>query len=104
MRYVEGCTLSYKQYFFNTAVKQKQKHGKSAFLEGVERHWRKHSCGGGPSRVHFAVGPLWRPVAFGKGHELQHVEGIFPAMNVLLYILDPTAFSGDQKKKKDEEE
>lgn len=58
------------------------------------------------SRVNFAVCPLWWSVAFGKGHQLQHVEGIFPASNILLNVLNPTSFSGDQikKVKRNEEE
>lgn len=48
------------------------------------------------SRVNFAVCPLGRSVALWEGHQLQHVEGIFPAPNILLNVLNPTSFSGDQ--------
>lgn len=51
------------------------------------------------SRVNFAVSPFWWSVALGKGHQLQHVEGIFPAFNILLNILNATSFSDDQMMK-----
>lgn len=51
------------------------------------------------SRVNFAISPLWWSVALGKGHQLQHVEGIFPASNVLLNVLNPTSFSDGQIRK-----
>lgn len=50
------------------------------------------------SGVHFAVRSLWRSVALGEGHQLQHVEGIFPASNVLLNVLNATSFSDDRMK------
>lgn len=50
------------------------------------------------SGVNFAVSPFRWSVALRKGHQLQHVEGIFPASNILLNVLNPTAFSGDQMK------
>lgn len=52
------------------------------------------------SRVNFAVSPLRWSVALGKGHQLQHVEGIFPASNILFNVFNPTSFSGDQIWKK----
>ena len=51
------------------------------------------------SGVNFAVSPLWWSVALGKGHQLQHVEGIFSASNILLNVLNPTSFSGEQIKR-----
>lgn len=50
--------------------------------------------------VNFAVRPVWRSVAFGEGHQLQHVEGVFPASNILLNVLNPTSFSDDEMIKK----
>lgn len=49
--------------------------------------------------VDLPVGPVWRSVALGKSHQLQHVEGIFPASNILLNILNPTSFSDGQIKR-----
>lgn len=49
--------------------------------------------------VNFAVRPVWRSVAFGEGHQLQHVEGVFPASNILLNVLNPTSFSDDEMMK-----
>lgn len=50
------------------------------------------------SGVNFAISSLWWSVALGEGHQLQHVEGIFPASNILLNVLNTTSFSDDQMK------
>lgn len=50
------------------------------------------------SGVNFAVSSLWWSVALGEGHQLQHVEGIFPASNILLNVLNATSFSDDRMK------
>lgn len=50
------------------------------------------------SGINFAVSSLRWSVALGEGHQLQHVEGIFPASNVLLNVLNATSFSGDWMK------
>lgn len=55
------------------------------------------------SRVNFSVSPLWWSVALGKGHQLQHVEGIFPASNILFNVLNPTSFSPHTVQSTDEE-
>lgn len=43
------------------------------------------------SGVNLPIGPLRRPVDLGECHQLQHVEGILPAFNILLHILNPTS-------------
>lgn len=48
--------------------------------------------------VDFAVSSLRRSVALGEGHQLQHVEGIFPASNILFNVLNATSFSDDWMK------
>lgn len=43
------------------------------------------------SGVNLPIGPLRRPVDLRECHQLQHVEGILPAFNILLHILNPTS-------------
>lgn len=46
------------------------------------------------SGVNLPIGPLRRPVDLRECHQLQHVEGILPAFNILLHILNPTSLPG----------
>lgn len=55
-------------------------------------------------RVKFAVSPIRRSVALGEGHQLQHVEGVFPASNILVNVLNSTSFSDGQMKSENKNE
>lgn len=50
------------------------------------------------SRLHLAVGAVGRPVVFGEGLELQRVESVLPAADVLHGVLSAAALAGETRE------
>lgn len=48
--------------------------------------------------VSFSISPLWRSVVLGESHQLQHVESILSAFDILQYIFYAASFSGERGK------
>lgn len=48
--------------------------------------------------VGFSISPLWRSVVLGESHQLEHVESILSAFDILQYILYAASFSGERGK------
>lgn len=52
--------------------------------------------------VSFSVSAFWRSVALGESHQLQHVESIPSAFDILQYILYTASFSSHAVQGSDE--
>lgn len=48
--------------------------------------------------VSFSISAFWRSVALGESHQLEHVESIPSAFDILQYILYAASFSGERGK------
>lgn len=49
--------------------------------------------------VSFSISPLWWSVILGESHQLQHVESILSALDILQNILYAASFSGKRGKR-----
>lgn len=46
--------------------------------------------------VSFSISAFWRPVALGESQQLEHVESIPSAFDILQYVLYAASFSGER--------